>query len=115
MNTFDQIHQAYKLMASKARYRPAAPSDGFGRITVPIDQLNLNAEAEEYATSWRDQEDDATFLVGTCDFQTREATIFTIEAARNMCAGRLGDATALKLLRMAVTSLESAMKADKAA
>jgi hypothetical protein len=33
-NTFTQIADTYVLMA-QMKYRPGAPSDGFGNITVP--------------------------------------------------------------------------------
>jgi hypothetical protein len=47
-----QIAAAYRRMAAEARYRPAAPSDGLGGITVPVEQLGLDAEAIRYARNW---------------------------------------------------------------
>ncbi len=44
-------------MAREARYRPAAPSDGFGNITVPEDELDLDAEARAYAERWSREEE----------------------------------------------------------
>jgi len=35
-------------MAARAHYRPAAPSDGFGGITVPLEDLKTEAEAREW-------------------------------------------------------------------
>jgi hypothetical protein len=104
---FEQIRSAYKDMSSQAKYRPAAPSDGLGNITVPIERLSLEREAAAYAKQWWKQEDDFNFFLGCCDFSSRRATIYAIEVARNMCAGRGGDATALALLKMAVKELES--------
>jgi hypothetical protein len=37
---FEQIAVAYRLMSERGHYRPAAPSDGFGNITVPLRQLD---------------------------------------------------------------------------
>jgi hypothetical protein len=107
---FEQIASAYREMSSEARYRPAAPSDGFGNITVPAEELNLEKEAAQYAKNWWAEEDNLKFFVGCCDFQTRRATIYAIEASRNMCGGKRGDATALRLLKMAVKELELVME-----
>lgn len=105
-----QITEAYREMAEKAKYRPAAPSDGFGNITVPEKQLNLAKESEEYTRKWWDEEESLTFFTGNCDFTTRKRTIFAIEAVRNMCAGRFGDKCALKLLKMAVAEMERVIR-----
>jgi hypothetical protein len=105
--TRQQIEAAYEAMAAKAKYRPAAPSDGLGGPTVSFEQLDLSKEASQYAQEWWKEEDEQAFDVGCCDFVTRPATIFAIEAARNMCAGVGGQAAALRLLKMAVKELES--------
>lgn len=47
-NVHEQIRNAYRRMAAEAHYRPTAPSDGMGSITVPLD---LQAEATAYAKS----------------------------------------------------------------
>jgi hypothetical protein len=107
---FEQIRSAYKEMASQARYRPAAPSDGLGNITVSEAQLNLEREAADYANHWWNEEDRCVFNIGCCDFPSRRATIYAIEAARNMCAGRGGDTTALALLKMAVAEMEGVVE-----
>lgn len=67
-------------------------------------------DAESYARCWWREEDDRQFAIGCCNFETRKATIFAIEAARNMCAGILGDADALRLLKMAVKEMERIVK-----
>jgi hypothetical protein len=104
-NVAEQIAGAYRLMASKCRYRPAAPSDGFGHITVPASELDLDAECLDYARQWWQEEDDLKFYVGCCNFSTRPATIFAIEAARSLCSGSDGDELARKLLQMALDSM----------
>jgi hypothetical protein len=106
---FRQISSAYCAMAREAKYRPAAPSDGFGNIAVPEEELNINKEVSDYTKSWWQQEDDCKFWIGCCDFRTRPATIYAVEAARQMCGGLSGNKTALKLLRMAVKELSTAI------
>jgi hypothetical protein len=53
----EQMEGAYRRMAEEARYRPRAPSDGLGNITVPVEKLDLNAEANRYARDWWVEED----------------------------------------------------------
>jgi hypothetical protein len=105
----EQVAGAYKLMAERARYRPAAPSDGMGSITVPPEELNLERESLQYAARWWEEEDNHKFHVGCCNHSTRPATIFAIEAARLMCAGHSANKTALELLQLAVEQLKSVM------
>lgn len=106
INVRDQIVAAYGRMADRARYRPAAPSDGLGNILVACAELVLEQEADRYARCWWQQEDDCTFWVGCCDYSTRPATIFALEAARCMCGGEPGNPTARRLLRMALAELD---------
>ena len=50
---FLRFREAYLLMAKEARYRPKAPSDGFGHIVLSLaeqlDQKRLEDEAGAYA------------------------------------------------------------------
>lgn len=101
---YEQIADTYRRMANEALYRPAAPDDGLGNITVPLESLDLNVEADAYARRWWAQEDECEFRVGCCNYPTRAATIFAVEAARLMCGAN--DAAALRLLRMAVAEVE---------
>lgn len=96
-----QLMAAYKRMAREASYRPAAPSDGFGNITIDIDSLNLHEEAEAYAHSWWKEEDIGKFWTGCADFEMRESMVYAIEAARLCCAGTQTKNHARKLLQMA--------------
>jgi hypothetical protein len=102
----EQIEATYRTMA-RTGYRPAAPSDGFGNITVPEEELDLDSEATDYAQQWWAAEDDLRFDIGCCNYETRPATIYAIEAARLMCSGNYGDPFALKLLHLAVEELEA--------
>lgn len=104
---FERLHSAYIDMAYNASYRPRAPSDCWGNITVPLAQLDLDTEADEYAQEWRDEEDTCLFHVGVTDFTLSRPTVFAVEAARLLCAA--DKETSLRLLRMAVTELENGL------
>jgi hypothetical protein len=112
MDSLEQIRMAYKAMATKIKYRPSAPSDGLGNVAVPEEELNMEREAAKYAARWWKSEDDRTFFIGCCDYRTRPASIFAIEAARLMCSGGSGNPYALKLLKMAVKELEDLANAN---
>lgn len=105
-----QIRAAYRRMVALG-YRPAAPSDGIGNITVPLDELDLDAEAEAYARDWWEQEDDYQFVIGCCNHPTRPATILAVEAARLLCSG-FADDLALTLLVQAVDELRRARRSS---
>lgn len=107
-----QIKTAYLLMANEARYRPTAPSDGFGHITVSERELNLEKEQSDYARSWWEQEEKQSFELGCCDFVTRPIVIFAIEAVQNLNAGITGTECGLKLLEMAIQHLKAYMATD---
>lgn len=99
-----QIRGAYARMAKEARYRPAAPSDGLGNITVPTRDLDLSQEAAVYAEAWRREEQSMDYFLGCPSFDDRPALVFIVEAARLLNgAERKG---AAHLLRMALRELE---------
>ena len=104
--TTTQIEDAYREMARRAQYRPAAPSDGYGNITVPIEDLDLDAEARAYAQLWNDEEDEQVFRLGCCDFTLRPAVIFAVEAVRLLNCGALGADYGRKLLVMALDAYD---------
>lgn len=101
---FDQITGAYRRMAAEARYRPQAPSDGCGNISCPVEELDLDLEADEYGFRWWREEEDCQYAIGCANYPTRPALIFAVEAARCLCGTQ--DDVALRLLRMAVAALE---------
>ena len=53
---FDRLREAYIAMSKRAKYRPAAPIDGCGNITlsdeVLADPQQLGKEAAHYATEF---------------------------------------------------------------
>lgn len=98
-----QVVEAYLQMAEKARYRPQAPSDGFGHITVPLAELDIDEEARTYAQSFWDAEDEHWFYLGCSNYSQRTAMVYLIEAARACCAA--DPALAADLTDLAVAEL----------
>ena len=103
--------QAYLMMAD-IKYRPAAPGDGMGGISLSPDeyedQARLYREAVEYALRFNKEEDTQTFSIGCSDFTTNRAFVLSVEATRLLCGG--GDAAQLaaQLLKLAIKEIESA-------
>jgi hypothetical protein len=73
-----------------AKYRPAAPSDGYGSIQLSPEELRdqerLYREAVEYAVRFRREEDRCTFRIGCSSYTTNRAFVLSIEAARLLCS-----------------------------
>lgn len=105
-----RIVQAYEQMATKAKYRPAAPGDGLGGIFLDAGELAdigiLRKEAIKYAHHFQEEEDDRDFWIGCSCFNTVQAFVYTIEAARCLCAGHDFRRLAAILLRMAAAELK---------
>lgn len=110
MKPINRIADAYRQMAADAKYRPAAPGDGFGGIFLDSDQVAdqhiLQREALKYAEHFQKEEDACDFSIGCSCFDTVRAFVYTIEAARCLCAGTDFENVAGKLLRMALAELE---------
>lgn len=104
MSMHEQVVGAYLLMTRKARYRPAAPSDGLGSITMPEAELIVEDEAATYARRWRRDEDRGTYDIGSPDFDGRIALVLTVEAARLICG--VTYPAAATLLRLAADELD---------
>ena len=98
-----RVYEAYLMMAEEARYRPAAPSDGFGNIQLSKKQLGdrqrLAKEAMVYARRFIDEEDGRAFNIGVSNYRTNRAFVYVIEAARCLCGA--ADDVAATLLEMA--------------
>src|SRR6202035_3707176 len=82
-NARKQVAEVYARMAAEANYRPAAPSDGFGNITGPLD---LPAEQEKYAVTWWQDEDSGHWHIGVPDMALRKVMILCVEAAKGCCS-----------------------------
>lgn len=110
--TREQITTAYKRMADQANLRLMAPGDGFGNISGRVEDLDLEQEAAAYVDRWWAQEDAGDFHIGCANFPTREAMIYSIEAARLFAGTSAGIPHAVKLLEMAQASAAKAAEED---
>lgn len=99
-----QIADAYRQLAERANYRPGAPSDGHGTITVPVEELDLDREAHEYAVRWLAEERDGRFLIGCPDYSGGPLMVYLVEAARATCA--VNYVLAQELVTMAQAELD---------
>ena len=100
----EQIADAYRQMAHEANYRPMVPTDATGNVYMPEEELDLDAEIHEYQEQWECEEGNLEFVIGACDYPTRTASIFVIEAAR--CLSGTQTEIAHRLLQMAIRELE---------
>jgi hypothetical protein len=105
---FERFKEAYRQMAKLAKYRPAAPSDGFGNITRELDDPeDLEQESWRYAKRLYEQDEKALFEIHGCsNFDTNRALIYLLEAAQILCSGSRDD-LALKLLNMAIKDIKT--------
>jgi hypothetical protein len=108
-----KFREAYLTMATAANYRPRAAEDGFGNVLLSAaectDEALLGAEATQYAVGFLNEENARCFRIGCSDFATADVFCWTLEAARQLATGGDGNATALKLLRLAGSRLEQIM------
>lgn len=102
-----RIADAYQKMAA-LHYRPAAPSDGFGNITVLEDELDIGKEIHNYTLRFLEEDDRCTYDIGCTDFRFIRSFMWSLEAIRLMCAGDIGSDSAIVtgLLREAANEYE---------
>ncbi len=110
----DRIFEAYLEMWQKARYRPQAPSDGYGHLLLSKRQLKdsrlLDEEAEKYAARFVSEEDTCIFWIGVSTFATTRALVYAVEACRLLCdIDRDSHPVALKLLTMAAAEVNQGL------
>ena len=103
------VRQAYLGMASF--YRPEAPNDGWGRIELSVEEMRdldrLDREARDYALAFVCQDETARFRIsGRPHRPINPVAVWALEAAYLLCAGEAGNATAAKLLRLALKEIE---------
>ena len=118
MSKQERFAEAYKMLAEFG-YRPAAPSDGFGGITVPARELDLDIEAREYARRFEAEEDTDHYFGGCTDYVSNRAAILALEAFRLMNGGRFWDRDDPKgptivpgMLRKAAEEYERALREE---
>ena len=114
---FERYRTAYHEMWKRARYRPAAPSDGMGHIMLDKgeieDQNRLEAEARKYAAGFLKQDDEMEYSMGCPDGRGNRAFCYAIEAARALCGAV--PALAEDLLKMALEEIAREYPPDSSA
>ena len=120
---FGRYREVYLAMARHAGYRPAAPGDGEGGITLTKEELLdadvLEAEARRYAANFVKQDEEMKYPIGCPDFTFNKAFCLAIEAARIMCDGFVSihgfdnAAAARTLLTMAIEEIDAELKDDR--
>jgi hypothetical protein len=118
MSKLQRLAQAYALMASLG-YRPGAPSDGHGNITVPTAELETSIEAREYAQRFVAEENTNHYWAGCTDYRFNRAAVMALEAFRLMNSGPFwrdddedGPELVPALLRLAADEYERALEED---
>jgi hypothetical protein len=108
---FQRYKQAYLAMAKRAKYRPGAPSDGCGHITMSLEEFRdpniLDREAAEYALGFLRQDDRMEYPMGCPDGNFNKAFFYAIEVARLLCSGLGAERPAIELLKMAIEEMEA--------
>ncbi len=98
------------LMLAKERYRPQAPSDGFGHIQLSksefMDEDRLYREAIEYGIKFLNDDERQEFYVGSTNWETNRASVLVIEAARLLAGGFDNEPFAISLLKRAIKEIE---------
>ena len=94
-----RYREAYLRMAKDARYRPQAPGDGIGHVSLSkkqaADPERLEREATSYALKFNEEENEHTFWIGCSDlvedrnafhhFRGHVRHPAAAEACRNRC------------------------------
>jgi hypothetical protein len=98
-----RYEEAY--LAMSAFYRPAAPSDGFGHITTPLEDLDLHQEARDWAIARSAETDTRSFFIGVPNYNHNRAFLYAIELARMCCSS--DTRAALRLLALLTDELHT--------
>lgn len=104
MNANEQIADAYRRMADEALYRPGAPSDGMGNITVPEEELDMADEIRRFTQSFLRQEKEGMFDLGHPNHDGNGALALATEGARLICG--VSYEHAARVLRIAAEECE---------
>jgi len=105
-----QVEKAYRELATKARYRPGAVSDGFGGLAQGPEWLNLNQELRDYADRFWEEEQADSYHIGLPNYPTRTAMVYALETARLCCSGSDALPYAIAVAKLAVEELERVAK-----
>lgn len=116
----DRFASAYRMLADLG-YRPAAPGDGYGNIVVPLEELDLDAEAESYAHRFMAEEDTHCYRAGVTHYSFNRVAVLVLEALRLTNSGVFwgSDDTASgarlvpQLLRLAAAEYEREQRRER--
>jgi hypothetical protein len=104
----ERFAEAYLEMAKRAKYRPAAPGDGMGNVSLSDEEARdpdrLMREAKEYAARFLEADNATKHSIGVSNYTTNRALVYVIEAARSLCGA--ADSLALDLLQMAIDEIK---------
>jgi hypothetical protein len=113
---YGRYKEAYLAMAQRAKYRPGAPSGGFGDIQMSLEELHnpeiLDQEADKYALLFLGEDKTMEYEIGCPDFAYNKAFFYTIEVARLLCGWPHGEKSAIQLLKMAIEEIEANRKGN---
>lgn len=112
-----RLVEAYLEMAKTAKFRPEAPSDGFGNIMLEPEELEdgdiLAAEAERYAKRLIQQENQSKIaIIGCTNGSYNKLFVYLLNAAQ-MCCGTSDSFPFLKrLVKMSMDEVARIEKGD---
>jgi hypothetical protein len=84
----EQFAKGYRMLAELG-YRPAAPSDGFGNVTVAEAEMDLEREARAYAEAFAAEDDAMVWDAGCTHWEFAPCAVLALEAFRLMNAGHI--------------------------
>jgi hypothetical protein len=112
----DRIKSAYRAMAALARFRPKAPSDGFGNIEWGYDLDDpklLTLEALEAAKEFEQEDNACEHRIHGCVTANHAGALYLVlRAADLLCFGGSAELSARETLRLALRELDGAAEGD---
>jgi len=106
---FKPVMQAYLDMWARAKYRPGAPSDGFGNIMLGDDQLadpvRLEMEAWIAAREFFKADEKVVFEVMGCSHDSHARTMFLALHAAQLCCGGVPSSLIRQVLELTIEAL----------
>jgi hypothetical protein len=82
LTPFNRLIEIYIEMAEKLKYRPSAPSDGFGHAIDTGEPVTLLDEARAFAKDFLEEERTDKFWIGCSDFRALDLFVYSIHLAR---------------------------------
>jgi hypothetical protein len=112
----DRVKSAYRAMATAARFRPKAPSDGFGNIEWGYDLEDpklLTLEALEAAKEFEQEDNACEHRIHGCVTANHAGALYLVlRAADLLCFGGSAEHSARETLRLALRELDGVAEGD---